>query len=719
MTTMSIRDDPNPARGGKLSFGASAILAGPLRRLGVAMLLAQLVATAGARDSPNNPVVLPIEVIGPNGTTETVTVDVPAHRRVTALWMEIHGLTFPGKASVQVNDEGWVPLNNDTVEVAQPGRSFGGIGGGFATLKMTLSLKAHAVHEGPNQVRFRLHDVTRSSISFRVLRFNFLARGEKVLPDSAFSEEDPRTWRPPIDDPSAIAEGRRLWYDAELRDRGRAIQARCTDCHAHDGRDLKYFNYSNHSIIERAKFHGLDDLQGRQIASYIRSLDVPYAPMGRPWNPPYQPGPGLDSKPVREWAAGAGLEWVLDKDEKTLEYIFPDGITSDAIPFDGMLNAREIPVAIQYPDWNHWLPEVHPKDAWGKTFSDSEFARRYSKIRGAMKEDRAASARTLKAESHAWYLDAVEFFGRSGHPAVPIPPRPWSREFQIQYNAAVHWRITKFWEIITEWGLEDMGRVVLGPWANERTWYDSMIFNTAPHLLKLEWHTNPINDGSAHNWHYFSAAWYQLQVTLNNANKQPYGTDPIDWPYLHAFAGGLASKDVGSAGILTLDLVTAAQAVGGGKSPRLWNRGWDPTYRANAHLLAPDPHWPNVWRQVSKETHRKVVEAYLKNWIDRTDAFPPVDYYRSDEPKMNGAFARPDERVQPRSLDAMGGRWLDRFWAMVVNFRKLGVDPTLIDRVVDFGSRIWPHNDWNSLRSVPNSTANSKRPHPDRVAELR
>ena len=35
------------------------------------------------------------------------------------------------------------------------------------------------------------------------------------------------------------------------------IQATCADCHAVDGRDLKYFNYSNRSIIERSKFHNL------------------------------------------------------------------------------------------------------------------------------------------------------------------------------------------------------------------------------------------------------------------------------------------------------------------------------------------------------------------------------------------------------------------------------------------------------------------------------
>jgi hypothetical protein len=55
-------------------------------------------------------------------------------------------------------------------------------------------------------------------------------------------------------------------------------------------------------------FHGLSELQGRQIASYIRTANTPNP--GRPWNPPYQPGPSLDAQPVVNWAAGAGVDWA-------------------------------------------------------------------------------------------------------------------------------------------------------------------------------------------------------------------------------------------------------------------------------------------------------------------------------------------------------------------------------------------------------------------------
>src|SRR5580693_416440 len=104
-------------------------------------------------------VVLPIEVVGINGTTATITVDVPEAQasRVRSLWMQIHGMGYADMVSVQVNAGAWLPLNNETAAVAEPGKSYGGIGGGFATLKLTLPLPPGAVTPGANTVRFRFN----------------------------------------------------------------------------------------------------------------------------------------------------------------------------------------------------------------------------------------------------------------------------------------------------------------------------------------------------------------------------------------------------------------------------------------------------------------------------------------------------------------------------------------------------------------------------------
>jgi cytochrome c553 len=231
---------------------------------------------------------------------------------VRSLWLQIHGLRYADQASVQVNTSAWMPLNNDTVTVAEPGKSFGGIGG-FATLTMTLSLPSGTVVDGANTIRFRFNHTDGLASGYRILAWNFLTiEGKKILPPDDFAEDAPETWAPPLPDAASILAGSKLWRTASLAasslPNSPSIQAHCADCHAHDGRDLKYFNFSNGSIVARSRFHGLSTLEGEQIASYIRSLSFPNP--GRPWSPPYQPGPGLDEQPISSWAAGAGLAWV-------------------------------------------------------------------------------------------------------------------------------------------------------------------------------------------------------------------------------------------------------------------------------------------------------------------------------------------------------------------------------------------------------------------------
>src|SRR5581483_3071363 len=52
-------------------------------------------------------------------------------------------------------------------------------------------------------------------------------------------------------------------------------------------------------------------------------------------------------------------------------------ITPDSFRPDGNLNAREIPISLQLPDWEHWLPRVHPMDAWGADFQHSDVYQMY------------------------------------------------------------------------------------------------------------------------------------------------------------------------------------------------------------------------------------------------------------------------------------------------------------------------------------------------------
>src|ERR1700730_4163115 len=89
-----------------------------LRRLAATLAAAFTVCLARVA-TVGTIVTLPVEIVGENGTTSSVTVDVPARRArdVRSLSMEIHGLSYADMVSVQVNASAWFSLNNNTVAV--------------------------------------------------------------------------------------------------------------------------------------------------------------------------------------------------------------------------------------------------------------------------------------------------------------------------------------------------------------------------------------------------------------------------------------------------------------------------------------------------------------------------------------------------------------------------------------------------------------------------
>jgi hypothetical protein len=99
-------------------------------RLAASLAVAVFASFVVSVTTAGTTVTLPIEIVGENGTTSSVTVDVPARRarEARSLWMQIDRLKYADMVSVRVIKSAWFSLNNDTVAAAEPGRSYGGIG---------------------------------------------------------------------------------------------------------------------------------------------------------------------------------------------------------------------------------------------------------------------------------------------------------------------------------------------------------------------------------------------------------------------------------------------------------------------------------------------------------------------------------------------------------------------------------------------------------------
>jgi hypothetical protein len=691
------------------------------QRLAATLAVAVFTSRLASVATPGTTVTLPVEIVGENGTTSSVTVEVPARRarEVRSLWMQIHGLSYADMVSVQVNNSAWFSLNGDTVVVAEPGKSYGGIGGGFSTLKVTLALPADAVVEGANTIRSRFNQSDGVVSGFRVVAFNLLTGDSgKVLEPDAFTQEDPDTWTPPLRDPDSILAGKELWLSAHLKasalPNAPQIRAHCSDCHAYDGRDLKYFGFSNASIVARSRFHGLSDLQGQQIASYIRSLPVPS--LGRPWNPPYQPGPGLDAQPVANWAAGAGLSWALDTDSATLPFIFAasgdlagrsaqDAVAqaldwSAIVPLirpsvfrpDGNLNPREIPISLQLPDWNHWLPRVHPLDAWGPVFQNSEFSELYGSIDSPSVAGRRVSSggskQSLRSVLASPDLSALISSGRivtyfdkwtSARRAllksyVERRGVQWSPDLALRAYSTQLWQLVKTWEMTQEFGLEGRGRELFGATGESRTWFNTIPAATAPAAVNIPDGPSGMG-GSALTNEYFDASWYELQVLLNSGNHRHRDRLPVDWIYVIGRFQDLygVSRRPEPARLLVA-LIKAMQSTDPRVGPEDVAQGWRPNQNVDPTIMV-DAAWAPMFQPVSADAKRAMTESLLAAWLDKNLQYPVGRYFRVGLSESSYA--------PPASYGNISG---GKAWEAAALFMAAGVSPELIRQLQKWGT---------------------------------
>ncbi|WNG40129.1 hypothetical protein F0U61_45435 [Archangium violaceum] len=682
-------------------------------------------SSSPALTSEGRAVTFPLEVLGANGTLKSITVSLPEKERQlpVALWLQVHGLSYEGKASIRFNKGKWFPLSNSTVFVEGLGKSYGGIGGAFATLPLRINVPVGALVPGKNQIDFRFNKTDGRSIGFRVLKLNFLrADDSQVFAESQFTQEDPNTWQPPFRDAASIAEGAALWRNATLVQSSTnrvKIQAHCMDCHTWDGRDLKYFNYSNHAIIERSKFHGLTEAQGKKIASYIRTLKGIPNP-GRPWNPPYQPGPRVGRQPVEHWAAGAGIDQVLEKDRDIFAYIFPGfprQIDKEAVLTTGNLNTRTTPITLQLPDWNHWLPSIHPKDAWGRDFTHHDAYTCYNGESGCrFHHNMRERARQVKADGYTTYnaklyhaslqwTHALYQFLSPRYPSVHSK-KPYSRE--VAYNQKIYstalWGMVKMWEIMQEFGLEGHQKQLFPTSREEWGWMNNYSFDTSPHLLGLTRDKTGIGNNTPLMFVYFSAAWYQLALVLYHGNHSDgagrNGQRPIDWPYVYGFLAELQNSPphhVPGNGLLTLWLVKGMQVSDNsiGLDIQGSSSGWSPKTVVDLTKLVA-PGYMKGWAETSPDERKAIMEALLSSWWDKTRRYQRSAWLKSKTVASNAKVALTKEVITGKYEGSLG----DKLWYMLPHFRHHGVNPKLVNQIADWAQSIWTQQDWDKVKTA-------------------
>ena len=676
-----------------------------------------------AQEVSSEPIVLPIEVLGEAGYIEQVAFDLTDATNVNKLYLKIHRPVFRdvstnsargAKASFRLNGGSWIDITNATAEVYDHEEAYGGLNGAYHTIRMNMPINNAQV--GTNTLEFRFNGTDGFSIGYRVLEMNVLNGSQKQLPESTFEYDDPANWEAPLNNAADISEGEQLWQSAVLVEsplNSTLLRASCGSCHAADGRDLKYFNYSNWSIQERSEFHGLSETEAKQIASYIRSLDAPSADKGRPWNPPYQPGPGLDSQPVQDWAAGAGLEAVLETDSEVIPLVFNSTSKSDikeVVNINKKLNTREVQTPIQYPDWNEWLPEIHPLDLVGDPFRTVQVTNMvgqnvaYEGAYEVLKEFIATSDKNTIAANGELYTYMNRFASITtqlhGESAFVLNNAIAQGNDQEDLNTTiVQWGAIKQWELMHTYDLEDLAQQVHGEQADERSWITLRrnVFDMAPHrtaknIVNLPYQSVLVGK-------YFSTSWYQLQLSINAGNKRGYSEGPVDWNYQPDHIMNL--KGVGGPGHpirYILSHVKMLQQFNDGKKVQEGSMiGFRKIHPARFLKSG-------LFESLDYTLRRDLKDALLNATIDLITSHENNEWPRTSSPVYDNELRPSSYTPKIIDLGAIGNRlhehdYEDVWMTMIPHFRDEGVSEATLNRAIDWGKEMWPNGNWEALRN--------------------
>jgi len=720
--------------------------------------------------SPTDSVQFPVEVLGKDQHTEEFKLVLNDNlNNIYGARFTIHGLGFTNKASVSINNSPWIPLNNRTVIFPRKfERIWIGIGGFQNTLTMVLPFASNNIIPSvTNTIKFKFNDITKQTIGYRVLNADIVRKQYTSEKEVTFGHltgkyytnsvynyipvtlattkviDDPKNWKPASSDPVVINQGKDLWFNGNISEKGQPLKAKCSDCHFTDGYDLKYFNYSDKSIVARSKYHGLSEQQGLALASYIRSLDVPYQEKGRPWNPLYQPGPGMSTVPIDNWAAGAGMDWVLDDDIKSFKYIFPNG-TQDGIVYNGVVqpidinksyNIHDIPIAMQLPDWNHWLPKVHLKDSapeiwdWSATKDGGSGRRFFDWFMGSIPKDQGMKGlvqimRSYGEETGYQLVHMDQFFQKKYFDAGK----------QIQYMNDIrmayrHWVTVRTLEIMQRWKMQDLGHDILednantrDQWGergarsyislykldriksqfgnsytntfNDRRWFaNTWPFHLAPHIGSLI----AVTDQNNPNFTYEpygdpSAQWYQLQMYLDDSNRMPE-YNIVDWGYMHNFLWGGTSQwgELANYSLYT-GKHNALQFINTLKSYEAYAFNGD--YKGLLEGLL-DDHHPHI-RLLGGTVLLNADSSSAGKFNEFTMHYIDALHTKEKKDMMVGMYNQ-IHKVQIDVLEQNPQIADYNNLTMSENFlRYMGGDPNLIQRFVNFRKSKWPSDTWTS-----------------------
>lgn len=540
-----------------------------------------------------------------------------------------------------------------------------------------------------------------------------------------FTWENPASWTAPAG--TSIAQGQQAFQANTLLAPGivgENITASCNDCHAHGGRDLKYFNYSNWSNIVRSQFHGLSEQDSKNIAAYIRA-NASIAP-GRPYIPPYQPAPCADTVDPQAWAGCASLEDILPFDYGMYDELFGDAPSPDDFsPSRTDISFRTTRISIQLPDWNDWLPVIHPKDYWntpslqsqrpGGYFSGSELENTHLGLRQRYAGYCPGSgcAARIATDLSGWIeiwskLRSNDLLGAGNACASDRPSNGCPTALSTAENGrsvAIYstglWVMVKLWELTHEFDLERHLNVFFPGAPQNRGWPSAFPFAASTDLSKarIQHGENAglipgIFDGSPAAETTNGIGWYHLQGAVLSSRGSPGGYNtiqPLDVGYMYGKFRGLNINANLKLPFLTTQLLMLNFQRYINNWPNYAGEAESWIYQTLHTNVLIDDGWEILWAAVPAEdrfnVRRDVYEAATQEFVDLACGVKANGTAPLFTPAMWHTH-NPQHRA-PSANSALGPIIVNAGWGALVYGTPIGLSSGLKNQIAACWDNIW------------------------------
>jgi len=310
---------------------------------------------------------------------------------------------------------------------------------------------------------------------------------------------------------------------------------------------------------------------------------------------------------------------------------------------------------------------VHPLDAWGNDFADSDLSKLYQESAAPAGQDlkaRLISERAGPSRIAAIFEDWSKSRQRLLEKHLPGKSSKWSADLSEKAYSTQLWQLVKTWEMTRELALE----VPENPSAGPRPWLNAIPAATAPDAVGIPDGPNGMG-GIALTNEYFNNAWYELQLLVSGRGRLP-----IDRRYMiDRFRALYHESRRPEPGRLLVAVIKSLQSADPAIGPENSAQGWRPDEDIDPRIMI-SPQWAQMFEPLSADVRRSIAESMLSAWLDKNQQFPASRYF------TRGLSDR--SYTLPAGLAGISG---GKVWEAVPRFQAAGVSPAVVLRLKNWG----------------------------------